>query len=128
MVGDGLSQQQDDGVGGQAVHRLVKAERATSVLGLRRRHAGPRERLHSGAPVGVVRGELGIERLEQHLGLQQLLVRGGTEVEVHRGAPRQMGRVDGAHDGAAARSGLDLDEALHLEQAQRFPQRARLTP
>ena len=111
------------GVGGQLPHRAVEVGRLAAVVPFVADVDVVDERRHDLPAVRVLGSELGAQRLDEHLCLHQLSVRGGAEVEVQRGGPGEVRRLDGADGGPAARARLQVDEALHLEEAQRLPQR-----
>ena len=83
---------------------------------------------HDAGPVRVLRGEAGAQRLEQHLRLEQLPVRRGPKVEVQRGCPGQVRRLDGSDRRPATRARLEPDKALDLQQPERLAQRRAAHP
>ena len=72
-------------------------------------------------PVAVARRTFSADRRHDEQRLEQLLVRGSAEVQVQGGHLGQVARVDRADDRPAAGAGLEPDQFLDLEQAQRLP-------
>ena len=68
-------------------------------------------------------GEPGEQRLEGPARLQEVVERRAPPVEVEAGGSGELAAGRRVHDRSAARPRFDRDEAVHLQDPQRLPQR-----